>query len=73
MANQLGDPRVTPREYNQHQRHSRFARLRYSKQAKAFEAAEATRLSSTNANIFAKLVKNTAARVKAALTYGSLS
>jgi hypothetical protein len=51
MANQLGYPGISPRSHSQHMRHSHYARRR-GKQFKAFLAAEATRLSSTSANIF---------------------
>jgi len=76
--NKSGQTAPTPREYNRHQRHAKFARFRHTSgavtgQLGAFCAAQATRLSSTSALVFAKLVKNTAARIKAAATFGSLS
>lgn len=67
MANQLsGQTGPSPRCHKNHERHDRFARVRHSQQEIAFLAAQATRLSSTSAVIFAKVVKYGADRVKAA-------
>lgn len=68
---------VAPREYNSHQRHAKFARFRYTSRAKygqlgAFLAAQATRLSSTAAVVYAKVTKYGAARVKAAANLAAL-
>jgi hypothetical protein len=74
MANQLsGQTGASPREYNSHQRYAKFARVRYANQSVAFLAAQATRLTLTSAQVFAKLTKNTAAQIVAAATSGSLS
>jgi len=75
--NKSGQTGSTPREYNLHQRHSNLARLRYSNVAKhgqlgAFLAAQATRLSSTAAVVFAKVTKYGAARVKAAANLAAI-
>lgn len=67
-----GQPGATPREYNKHQRHAKFANDRHSQQSKAFLAAQAARLSSTAAVIFAKLTKYGSARVKAATNLSQL-
>jgi len=73
MANQLsGQTTPSPREYNKHQRHAPYARLRHSQQAIAFLAAQAARLSSTAATIYAKLTKYGADRVKAATNISQL-
>jgi hypothetical protein len=71
MANQLGYPGISPRSHSQHMRHSHYARRR-GKQFKAFLAAEATRLSSTSANIFESLTENTAARIRNTDTFAHL-
>lgn len=79
MANPLSSAfLVAPRAYSRHQRHrvlpttgNKGAGSR--KQFTAFLAKQATRLASTSALIFAKLPKNTADRVKAASTFGSLT
>ncbi len=63
---------TSPREYNKHQRHAPFKELRHSQQALAFLAAQATRLSSTSAVIYAKLTKYGADRVKAATDISQL-
>lgn len=75
MANQLsGQTGPSPRAYSSHQRHRKFARVKNgANQFSAFLAAQATRLSSTSTLVFGKLVKNSAARIKAASTFGSLS
>ncbi len=72
MANQLGSPKTPPRSYVKHMRHAIYARVSEAKQFNAFLQAEATRLSSTKAVIFAKLFKYSAAQVKAAATLGSI-
>lgn len=73
-----GQTGSSPRAYSRHQRHRKLSSLRtvptiHSDQFSAFLAAQATRLASTSTLIFGKLVKNTAARIKAATTFGSLS
>jgi hypothetical protein len=75
MANQLsGQTGPSPRAYSRHQRTRKFARVKSgADQFSAFLAAQATRLSSTSAAVFAKLPKNTAARIKLAGSLGSLS
>lgn len=74
MANQLGSPLVSPRCYAKHQRYRPFARVRQgANQFSAFLNAQATRLSTTSAAIFADLRKNTAQRVRTAANTGSLS
>ena len=75
MANQLGDPRVTPRSYVQHQRHARFGRLRHAKQFVAFLKTQAARLSGgpTEEQVFDKLTTNTATRVKQSAAYSDLA
>jgi hypothetical protein len=73
MSNQLsGQPGASPREYNAHQRHSKLSRRRHDNQEAAFLAAQATRLSSTAAVIFAKVKKYGAARVKAAANLAAI-
>lgn len=70
---------VSPRCHRKHQRHATFARASRSvktigqNQFLAFVAAQATRLGTTQAIIFAKLVKNTSRRIANAATLGSLS
>lgn len=73
MANQLsGQTGPSPREYDKHQRHAPFGRERHSQQALAFLTAQAARLSSTPAVIYAKLTKYGADRVKAATNISQL-
>ena len=74
MANQLsGQTGASPREYNSHQRHSNVSRRAHKgSQLAAFLAAQATRLSSTSAVIFAKVTKYGAARVKAAANLAAI-
>jgi len=74
MANQLGSLKTAPRSYREHERHDSFVRSgdRHSKQFKTFLAAEATRLSSTSATIFAKVEKYGVERVKAATNISQL-
>jgi hypothetical protein len=72
-----GQTGASPREYSNHQRHSTVGKLRHSAQAKAFLSAEAVRLlgsaSVANTNeIFAKLTKYGATRVKAATNISQL-
>jgi hypothetical protein len=71
-----GQTAATPREYNRHQRHSVLSRLRHSnkrqRQLGAFLAAQATRLSSTAAVVFAKVTKYGAAKVKAAANLAAI-
>jgi len=71
--NTSGQTGASPREYNSHQRHAKFAELRHDDQRQAFLTAQATRLSTTTAVIFAGLAKHGAAFVKAASTSGQLS
>jgi hypothetical protein len=74
MANQLGSENVAPRSYSKHQRYRKFARVGIgADQFSAFLAAEATRLTLTSAQVFAKLVKNTADRIRQVTSSGSLS
>ena len=75
--NKSGMTAATPREYNGHQRYSKLARLRYGAKAKRsqlgeFLAAQATRLATTAAVVFAKVTKYGAARVKAATNLAAL-
>lgn len=73
MANQLsGQTGPSPRCHRNHERHDKFARERHSKQFLAFLAAQATRLSSTSAVVFAKVEKYGADRVKAAANLAAL-
>jgi hypothetical protein len=73
MANQLsGQTGASPREYNAHQRHSKQSRRRHDDQEIAFLAAQATRLSTTSAIIFAKLSKYSAATIKAAANLAAI-
>lgn len=51
---------ASPRCEQKHNRHGRYSRVRYSKQLKAFLAAQATRLSSTAAAVYAELKEKTA-------------
>jgi hypothetical protein len=78
MANQLsGQSGPSPRSYSQHLRYGSFAHVRYRlgkrDQFSAFLVAQAARLSTTVAALFPKLKTNSAARIKAAATFGSLS
>lgn len=67
MPNQLsGQTGASPQCHRNHERHDRFARTRHSHQFAAFLAAQATRLGSTSAVIFAKVEKYGATRVKGA-------
>lgn len=73
MANQLGSTTVAPREYAKHQRHAKLARRRHDNkngQFGAFLSAQATRLTLTVAQVFAKVTKYGAARVKSAANSG---
>lgn len=70
--NVSGQPGASPREYNGHQRYSNLARRRHDDQEAAFLAAQATRLSTTSAVVFAKVAKYGAARVKAAANLAAL-
>jgi len=75
MSNQLsGQTGASPREYNSHQRYSKIARrARHpGTQLAAFLAAQATRLTSTSAVVFAKVTKYGAARVKAAANLAAI-
>lgn len=73
MPNQLsGQTGPSPMSYAKHLRYSPYARFRHSKQLAAFLALYATKLSSTAATIYAKLVKYGAARVKAATNISQL-
>lgn len=73
MSNQLsGQTGPSPRCYQNHSRHDQYARVRHSKQELAYLQAEATRLSSTPAVIFAKLQKYGATRVSAAPNLAAL-
>lgn len=64
---------VAPRAYGRHTRHRKFARVKTgANQFAAFLAAQATRLTSTSAVVFAKLTKYGAARVKAAANLAAL-
>jgi hypothetical protein len=79
--NNSGIVTASPRCNSKHQRHAKFAREtkenytspKMPDQFSTFLSSQATRLGSTPALIFAKLVKNTAARIRAAATFGSLS
>ena len=78
MANQLGSLTIAPRAYSQHQRYRKYARIRAgADQFTAFLAAQAARFTGghTAQNVFDKLPKNSAARIKATATgsFGSLS
>jgi hypothetical protein len=67
-----GQTGPSPREYNKHQRHAKFSRERHSAQALAFLAAQAARLTTTEAVIFTALTKYGSARVKAATNISQL-
>jgi hypothetical protein len=70
---------VSPRCHRRHQRHSSFAKYSRSvktigsNQLNAFIVAQAARLGTTSAIIFAKLTKNTAHRIRTAAALGNLS
>lgn len=74
--NKSGQAAATPREYSAHQRYSKLARLRHDNKAQrqlgAFLAAQATRLTSTAAVVFAKVTKYGAAKVKAAANLAAI-
>lgn len=64
----------SPRAYSQHQRYRKFSRIKQgARQFSAFLAAEGTKLTQTSAQVFAKLTKNTAQRIKNAATTGDLA
>jgi hypothetical protein len=71
--NTSGQTGATPREYNAHQRYSNLTKRRHDNQLAAYLAAEATKLSLTSAQVFAKLTTNPAARITAATTSGGLA
>jgi hypothetical protein len=75
MANQLsGQTGPSPRDYSKHQRYRRFSRVGIgADQFSAFLAAEATRLTLTSAQVFVKLVKNTADRIRQVTSSSDLS
>ena len=70
--NKSGQPGASPREHNNHQRRSSLARRRHDDQLAAFLAAQATRLSTTSAIVFAKLTKYGSTRVRAAANLAAL-
>ncbi len=73
MTIPLGSTTTSPRAYDRHQRHRKFARvLGGANQFSAFLAAQATRLSSTSAVIFAKLTKYTADRIRQATSLSQI-
>jgi hypothetical protein len=73
MANQLsGQTGPSPRCHRNHERHDHFARVRHSPQFKAFLAAQATRLSSTSAVVFARVEKYGADRVRTAVNLAAI-
>lgn len=71
-SNVSGQTGASPREYNLHQRYSSFAKRRYDNQLAAYLAAQATRLSSTSAVIFAKVTKYGAQTVSAAASLAAI-
>lgn len=79
MANQLGALTVAPRSNSKHLRHARFARLPLTRtkhgaeQFTTFLTTQATRLSTTSSAIFTFLKKNTADRIRRAVSTASLS
>jgi hypothetical protein len=66
------DTLASPRSYKRHQRYANFSRLNHSKQELSFLTVEATRLSTTPANIFHLLDSFTADQIRAAATLGAL-
>lgn len=79
MANPVvsGQTGPSPREYNSHQRYAKLARLRYTSRANygqlgAFLDAQATRLSSTAAVVFAKVTKYGAEQVAGAANLAAI-
>ena len=73
MANQLsGQTGASPQSHSQHKRHDSYSRDRHSQQLNAWLAAQATRLSSTAAVIFAKLEKYPHERIEAATNISQL-
>lgn len=81
MANQLGHFGISPRSYVRHLRYANFSHIRHPKQFEAFLDAQVARLvgvagatdAAKEANVFAKLTKNTAAQVKGATSYTGLA
>lgn len=68
-----GQTGATPRTYARHQRYRKFARvLAGANQFSALLAAQATRLSSTSAVVFAKITKYGTDKVKAAVNLAAL-
>jgi len=73
MPNQLsGQSGHSPQCHENHKRHDKFARARHTDQLAAFLAAQATRLGTTSAIVFAKLEKYGANRVKGAANLAAL-
>ena len=66
------DTHASPRLFKRHQRYANFSRLNHSKQELSFLATEATRLSTTSANIFHLLDSYTADQIRAASSLGQL-
>jgi len=64
--------RASPRLYSRHLRHAAFARMRHSEQRQAFLNQQATRLSTTEAALFADLKKDSALRIKDAASTAGL-
>lgn len=57
------DSKAAPRLYSQHQHYARIARMRYAAQKIAFLKLEATRLSSSETNMFKYLYANSAFKI----------
>jgi hypothetical protein len=73
MANQLsGQTGASPQCHRNHERHDHFARVKHSQQFLAYLAAQATRLSTTSAIVFAKVEKYGANRVTHAANLAAL-
>jgi hypothetical protein len=72
MAQDAVNTHASPREYKRHQRYARYVRLRHGKQEIDFLSTEATRLGTTEAEIFALLDSYTADQIRAASSLGAL-
>lgn len=66
------DTFASPLSHSKHQRNRRFARVRHSKQFNEFLTAQAARLSTTTATIFAALDTYTADQISAAASLVAL-
>jgi hypothetical protein len=73
MPNQLsGQTGPSPQSHRNHERHDHFSRVRHSQQFTAYLAAQATRLGTTSAVVFAKVEKYGATRVSGAPNLAAL-